>query len=113
MGKYRLEKNNINKVRSEVDSVMTTDKIGVQDATLSAMESLVIPMVDLAMKLVEAPSSEDADSFVPKSDQRIFSGSVEGVQMTASSRLNSKTELKKIVEARDNITVEGKQRKIF
>ena len=40
-------------------------------------------------------------------DQRDFSGNIKGPQITASSRINSHTDLNKIDETRDNITREG------
>ena len=43
---HTLEKNIVNKVRSDVDSVMTTVETRVQDGMLSATESLVFPRVE-------------------------------------------------------------------
>ena len=45
------------------------------------------------------------DSFVLDVVQRDFSGIIEGVKLTASSRINSHTDLNKIDETRGNITV--------
>ena len=53
---YTLYKNIANKVRSEVDSVMTVVETRVQDAVLTAVENLPIPGVELAMKSVYASS---------------------------------------------------------
>ena len=83
-----LEKIIVSKVRSEVDSVMTT--------------------VELRMKSVNASSGHEVGSVVLDPDQSDFSRNIEGLQMTASSRINSHTDLNKIDETRGNITVEGR-----
>ena len=43
---HTIERNIADKVRSEVDSVMTKVETRVHDAVLTAMESLVIPRID-------------------------------------------------------------------
>ena len=102
-----FEKSNAYRVRSEVDE-MTKVETRVQDAILAAMENLVILKVELLKKsVVKASSGRDFVSIVPDPDQRDFTGNIEGLQMTASSRMNSNTNLNKIVETRVNITVEG------
>ena len=93
-------------MRTEVDSVMTRVETRVQDAVLTALENLVIPRVELAMKSVNASSGRRVDSVVLDCDQRDFSGNIEGLQMTASSRVNSHTDLNRIDETRGNIIVE-------
>ena len=52
-------------------------------------------------------SSRNADSLVPDSDQGEVLGNIEGLQMTASSRINSNTSVNKIDETRVSIAVEG------
>ena len=47
---HTLEENIVSKVRSEVDSVMTMVETRVQDAVMTAIENLVIPIVELATK---------------------------------------------------------------
>ena len=51
-----LRKNIANKVRSEVDNVITLVETRVLDAVLTAIENLVIHRVQLAMKSVNASS---------------------------------------------------------
>ena len=51
---HTLEKNIVSKVRSEVNSVMTTVETRVQDAVLTAIENLLIPRVEVAMKSINA-----------------------------------------------------------
>ena len=81
---HTLEENIIIKVRSEVDSVMTTVETRIQDAVLTAMENLVIPRVKLAMKSAHASSERSVDGNVVEPNQREFSKKFEGLQMTAS-----------------------------
>ena len=106
-----FEETLVSKVRSEVDGVMITHKAGldsvVQDTVLTAIEKLVIPRVELAMKSANASSGRTVDSNVLEPDQRDFLGNIEGLQMTASSRIISRTDLNKIDETRGEITAEG------
>ena len=101
-----LEKNIVSKVRSEVDNVMTTLETTVQDTILTAIESLMIRSVELAMKSTNASSGRSVDDNVLEPDQKDFLVNIEGLQMTASSRINSHTDLNRINETRGNITVE-------
>ena len=101
-----LQKNMANKVRSEVDSVMTMVESRVHDAVLTVREKLVIRKVEQAMKWVNASSGQDTVSVVLELDQRDFSTNIEGLQMTALSRINSNTDLNRINETRGSITVE-------
>ena len=103
MDKHTLEKNIANKVRSEVYIVMTTFETILQDAVLTAIENLVIPRVELAMK----SSARGVDTVVLDPDQRKFSKSIQSLQMTASSIINSHLDLNRIDEYRGSITVEG------
>ena len=68
MDMYTPEKK-IEKVRSEVDSVMTTVKIRVQDTILNAIRSLVIPKDRIAIRPANISFVRDADSVVPEKDQ--------------------------------------------
>ena len=103
---HTLEDYIVSKVQSEVDNVITTIETRVQDALLTAIENLVIPRVELALKSANASSGRSVDSNVLEPDQRDFSGNIEGLQMTALSRINSRTDSNRIDETRDNITVE-------
>ena len=77
---HTIEKNIFCKVRSEMDSVMTTVEIRVQDAVMRAIENLVIPRVELAMMSVVASSGHGVGSVVLDLDQRGFSGIIESLQ---------------------------------
>ena len=100
------EENIVSKVRSDVDNVVTTVKTRVQDAVLTAIENLVIPGVELAMKSANASSGRSVDGNVLKPDQKGFLGNVEGLQRTASSKILSHRDFNKIDETRGNFTVE-------
>ena len=71
---HTLEKNIVTKVRSEVDSVMTTVETRVQDAVLTAIENLVRARVELAMNSANVSSGRSVDGSVLELDQRDFSG---------------------------------------
>ena len=87
---------------------MTTVETRVKDALLAAIENLVTPRVELVIKTVNASSGLGVGSAVSDPDQRDFSGNIDGLEMTASSGINSHTDLKRIDETRGNISVEGK-----
>ena len=103
---HTLDENIVSKVRIEVDNVITTVKTRVQDAVLTAVKNFVIPRLELALKSANASSGRSVDGNVLQPDQSDFSGSIEGQQTTASSRINSRTDLNRINETRGNITVE-------
>ena len=86
---------------------MTTVETRVQDAAMTEKESLVIPRVELAMKSVNASYGQGVVSVVLDPDQGDFSVNIEGLQMTASSRINSPTDFNKIDVTRGNFTIEG------
>ena len=86
---HTLEENIVSKVRNEVDIVMTLVETRVQDAVLTAIQNLVMPRVEL------------------EPDHRDFTGIIEGLQMTASSRTNSHTDLNRIDETRGYSIVEA------
>ena len=104
---HTRENNIVNKVRCEVDNLMTSVETRVQDAVLTAMENLVNPRVELAMKSVNASSGRGVSNVVMDPDRKAFSGIIENLQRTASSRINSHTDLNRFDETRSNITKEG------
>ena len=89
-----------------MDHVTTTVETRVEDVVLAAIENLVIPRVELAMKSTNASSGTSVYDNVLDPDQRDFSGNVENLRLTASSRTHSRTDLNRIDQTRDNITVE-------
>ena len=103
---HTLEENIVNKVRSEVDILMTSVETRVQDAVLTAIEKSLIPRVKLAVRSANAPSERSVDCNVLEIDQRDFLGNIGGPRMTASSRTNSHRDFNRIDETPGNITVE-------
>ena len=67
---------------------------------MTAIENLVISGVELGMKSANAFSGQSVDGNVLEPGQRDFSGNIEGLQVTASSRINSHTNLNRIDETR-------------
>ena len=53
---YKLEKNIVSKVKTEVDNVITSVEARIQDAVLTAIETLVITREKLAVKSANASS---------------------------------------------------------
>ena len=100
------EENIVSKVRSTADNVMTTVKTRVQDAVLTAIMNLVIPRMELATKSANASSGRSVDGSVLEPDQRDFFGIIDGLQITAASSINSRTDSNRLGETRGNITVE-------
>ena len=103
---HTIEKRITGRVRSEVYNLMATDEARVHDAKLTALQGIVITRVELAMKSVNASPGRDIDIVVPDPNQIDFSGNMEALQMTASSRMNSNTELNKVDVTCSIVTVE-------
>ena len=53
---HTLQENNLSKVRSVVDNVMTSVETRIYDAVLTAIESLLIPRVESGMRSSNALS---------------------------------------------------------
>ena len=69
---HTLEENIVSKVLSDVDIVMISVEISVQDAVWTAIEFLVIPRVELAVKSANAHSERTVDVNVVEPDQMDF-----------------------------------------
>ena len=78
----------------------------IQDAVLAAIENLVIPGVELAVKSANAGSERSFDGNVLEPDQKDFLGDIEGLPTTVSGRINSHMDLKRIDDTHGSITVE-------
>ena len=81
-----------------MDNVVTTIQIGVHDAILSPMDTLVIPRVKLAIWSVNSSSTRNPNSIVLDPDQKDSSGKSDGLQKTASIRYDSNSKLDGIDE---------------
>ena len=82
----------------------------VHDATLIALECLIIPRMKLAMKSVTASAGRYPRRVLLKPKLRDFPGNTEGLQMTASKELTQPSNIDWIIwidEFRGNITVEA------
>ena len=78
---HTLEENIVSKVRSEVHSVMSAVDTKIQDAVMTAVENLVIPRVEMAIKSANASSGRSLDGNVLEPDQREPLQNVRGIQM--------------------------------
>ena len=78
----------------------------IQDAALTSMENLVNLRVELAMNSASSHSERRIAANVFKPEQRDFLGKIEGLRMTASSRINSHMDLNRIDKTRSSNTVE-------
>ena len=103
---HTLEEKNNSKVRNEVDIVMTSVSHTVQDAVLTPKKCLLVLAVELAMKSANALLGQSVDGNVLEPDQMDFLCNIRGLPMTASSRKNSRRDLKKIDETHGKITAE-------
>ena len=101
-----LQKNLSGKVRSEMEKVVATVKTGLHEEILTAMEKLVVPSVELVMRSAGNFSACKPSSVVLGPDQKEFLGNINSLQMIASSRLNSNTNISGIDESRGNVAVE-------
>ena len=69
--------NTVSEVQNELDTMSTSVKTRVQGAVLAAIESLVIPKVDLAKKSANVPSERSVDGNVLESEHMDFQGKIE------------------------------------
>ena len=59
---HTLEENIVKKVRSKVDCLMMMVETRVEDTVFTAIESLVIPRLELALKSANAPLGRNLDA---------------------------------------------------
>ena len=103
---HTLEENIVSKVQSGEDNVMTPVGTRVEDAILTAIENVVTASVELAVMSANAPSEPSNDGNVLEPNQGDFLGNTEGLRVTASSRINSRTDINRIDKTRGKISVE-------
>ena len=72
-------------MRCEVDNALSTVHTGVHDATLSAMDSLVKPREEIAMKSIK--TSSDGTMGVLHLTQKEFTGNVERLHLLQVAEL--------------------------
>ena len=88
-----LSRNISDRVRCEMDKVVGT-VARLHGGRLAAYDRLVLSSVELAMKSVNACCGEDSGRFVFYPYQRVFSGNIENLELTAESKLNWNTDFK-------------------
>ena len=86
-----LETNFPANVKSEVENVVATVETKVHEAIFSAMDTLVVLRMELAMRSVGSFLKPNPGSVVIDPHQRDLSGDTNGLHMTALSRFNSNT----------------------
>ena len=80
---------NIAKIRKEVDYAVMAVGNRVHDAILTAMDNVVMPRVEMAVRSVTESSRRGPSCVVQNPDQRNFSGNTENTPpMTVSSRVD-------------------------
>ena len=85
---HTFEKNIVKKVLNEVDKVMTSVESKKRDAILTAIENLVKPRAELAMKSVDLSSGRGVHRVVFDADRRDIKRNVEGLLLTAPIKVN-------------------------
>ena len=98
-----LEKNFDNKIiRAFSSAVMTVEK-RMHDAILTAIDNVVIPRVQMAVKSITGSRGHGTNNEVQNPDRGDFSGNIRNTPLTwASSRLDLDNELKRNDETRSN-----------
>ena len=87
-----MENNIDDKIRRTVDYADMTVGNRMHDAILTAMDKVVIPRVEMAVRLTNASSGHGPNSEVQNRDRRGFSGNVKNTPlMSVSSRIDFKT----------------------
>ena len=76
---HTLGENIVSEVENELDNMLTSVRNRVQGAVLAAIESLVIPKVDLAKKSANAPSERSVDGNVLESEHMDFQGNIQSL----------------------------------
>ena len=80
-------------MRCEVYIVVARVDTRELDAVMSAMDDFVIPLVELAMRSANTSSEQNLRSVVLDTDYRDSSGITDALQLTASGRMNSNTNI--------------------
>ena len=79
-----LERHFVDKIRKEVDNVVAAFENWVYDNILTAMYSVVIPMVEIAVLSNTGSSKQGPATLLQNLDQRCFCGKLENTpRMTA------------------------------
>ena len=92
-GQNQVKENNIDdKIRRAVNDAVSTVEKCMHDAILTAMDRVVIPRVEMAVKSISGSSRHGPNSEVQNPDRRDFLGNSGSTPlMSASSRLDLNT----------------------
>ena len=87
------ENNNDDKFKKAIDDAVMTVENCMHDAILTAMETVVIPWVEMTVRSITGSSEQRLSSVVQNTDRRDFTGNNENFPLlSASSRLNLNVE---------------------
>ena len=90
------------KIGKAVDNAVMAIENRMHDASLKAMDTVVIPRVEIAVRSITGSSGHGRNSVVQNPDRRDFTGSKENTPlMSASSRLDLSIDQGGIDETRD------------
>ena len=79
------------RVKEEVDNAVAAVEVRVQDKILTAMDSVAVTKVEMAVMSITGSSGNGLNRVVENLDQRVFSAKAEDTPlMTASSRTGLK-----------------------
>ena len=100
----QVKENNIDdQITRAVSSAVMTVENRMHDVFLTAIDNVVIPRVEMAVKLVTGSTGHGTNSEVQNLDRRDLLGNIRNTPlMSASSRLDLDNELNKNDETRDN-----------
>ena len=94
--------NTDNRIRNPIDSAVIAVANHMHDAILTAMNNVLFPRVEMAVRSIEGSSGNGPNSLFQNPDRRDFTGNTENAPLTsASSRLDSNFEQDEIDETRD------------
>ena len=89
------------KIRKAVDDDVMTDKNCMRDVILTAIDKVVIPRVEMAVRSITGSSRHGPNSVVQNSDRKDFTGNTENTPlMSTSSRLDLNIDYGRIDETR-------------
>ena len=90
-----------NKIRKAVDNAVMTVENGMHDATLTAMDKVVIPRAEMAVRSFTGSTGRGPYSLIQNLDHRDFTGNTKNTPlMSASSRLDLNIDQDRINETR-------------
>ena len=80
-----IRNNNDDKIRDAVDSAVIAVENRIYDAILTAMNDVVIPRVEMAVKSITSSSGNGPNSIVQNPARRDFTGNTENTRLRSAS----------------------------